>query len=283
MVLSQGIPLVDDYQKLLNDDLFLHMESFSNTFLRKFALPLKKYRWVSDPLHQWSRQWEYPFAYSYIQEHIRVNGEEGDLAILDAGSGVTFFPYYIASTFQGIVKATCCDSDKSLEAIFQQINSGIDTPVEFQLSDICQLPYKSSSFDIVYCISVLEHMAYFEQVIREFKRVLKPSGLLIITFDISIDGDADIRLDRAGKLIESLKNHLSPSSEFNAAKCLNILGETDSPILTTEYIKRMNKEELLPWKKGSFSSTVKNLLTLQMPKRHFHNLTCFCRVLIKIV
>ena len=246
MALSQGIPLIDDYQKLLKDNLFLDMERFSDNFLRKFTLPLKKYRWVSDPLHQWSRQWEYPFTYSYIQEYIVNTLGKGKLTILDAGSGVTFFPYYIASTFYDPVKVICCDSDESLGAIFQQINLETDAPVEFQLSDICQLPYENNFFDVIYCISVLEHTSNFERVVKEFKRVLKPSGLLIITFDISIDGGADIPLDKAGELIKLLESQLSSYPGLDSWKSLSILRENNpTEILTTGYIREVNKD-LLP-------------------------------------
>ena len=55
--LPQGIPKIDDYKKLLKTDLFLEMESFSNTFLKTHAKALKNYRVVTDPFHQWSRQW----------------------------------------------------------------------------------------------------------------------------------------------------------------------------------------------------------------------------------
>jgi len=43
------------------------------------------------------------------------------------------------------------------------------------------LPYKSNVFDIVTCIEGIEHIENPHHIIREFNRVLKQNGLLIIT------------------------------------------------------------------------------------------------------
>ncbi len=61
---------------------------------------------------------------------------------------------------------------------------GIDLNYEsewVQKGDICQMPYKDSSFDIVLLLDVFEHLSYHDQpiVLREIHRVLKPKGMLI--------------------------------------------------------------------------------------------------------
>ncbi|MGH8743753.1 MAG: hypothetical protein ACREUY_05680, partial [Burkholderiales bacterium] len=93
------MPKIPDYQRLLQSGLFKSMESFSEDFVRSQSAYLKDYRrkWVADPLHQWSRQWEYPFVFSRISEYAR--NAEPRLNILDAGSGVTFFPFFLSSRF----------------------------------------------------------------------------------------------------------------------------------------------------------------------------------------
>ncbi|MCG7848457.1 MAG: class I SAM-dependent methyltransferase, partial [ANME-2 cluster archaeon] len=64
-------------------------------------------------------------------------------------------------------------------------------PSQFKLKDIeCMkvdlneplpLPYQSSSFDYITCVEGLEHIENPWNVIREFSRVLKKGGKLIIT------------------------------------------------------------------------------------------------------
>jgi ubiquinone/menaquinone biosynthesis C-methylase UbiE len=49
------------------------------------------------------------------------------------------------------------------------------------VSDITSIPMPNSSFDAIMCIEVLEHLPDPVQAIREFSRLLKPNGHLIIT------------------------------------------------------------------------------------------------------
>src|SRR2546430_12815483 len=52
------------------------------------------------------------------------------------------------------------------------------THVRFQVGDICDLPFPSSSFDAVFTCAVLEHLADPVQALREIGRVLKPGGIV---------------------------------------------------------------------------------------------------------
>lgn len=53
------------------------------------------------------------------------------------------------------------------------------------LSDLVDLPYPDSSFDVVTCISTLEHLSQEDRklAVAELSRVLKLGGLLILTAD----------------------------------------------------------------------------------------------------
>ena len=278
MYLYQGIPSIESYKKLLKSSLFLSMELFSNQFLgkNKSALEIYSKKWVSDPFHQWSRQYEYPFVYYYVLDYIN-NRQKSDIKILDAGSGVTFFPYYLASIASNI-QVVCCDYDTSHGKVFSKINNDAKLPDNFCPADIRHLPFRESAYDIVYCISVLEHIDGLEKTIEEFKRILKQNGLLILTFDISIDGLDDIPHDKAVELIESLNNHFSCINGFNSKQALKLL-DSDK-ILTTRYISQFDKN-LLPWK-YSRSQAFKDILKFRISKPFFTNLTCYCLVLCNL-
>lgn len=277
MYIDQGIPTIDAYRELLKSNLFRSMETFSSQFLKKNKIVLKEYRrkWVVDPLHQWSRQYEYPFVYFHVRDYIN-NQQKSDLKILDAGSGVTFFPYYLCSNSPKI-KVYCCDYDLTHGQIFYNINKDLNLPNNFFPADIRRLPFGTSTFDIVYCISVLEHTDDYDIIIQEFKRILKPNGLFIVTFDISIDGIDDIPREKAVELIESLEKHFFCTNGFNSKQTLDLIDS--EKILTTRYIRELDKN-LLPWK-YSCSNALKDLLRLRAPKRFFTNLTCFCQALSK--
>ncbi|WP_300464801.1 class I SAM-dependent methyltransferase [Desulfobacula sp.] len=49
------------------------------------------------------------------------------------------------------------------------------------VSDITSIPEPTASFDAIMCIEVLEHLADPVQAIKEFSRLLKPNGHLIMT------------------------------------------------------------------------------------------------------
>ena len=90
--IPSGIPNNSYYASVVGSDTFIEMERFSREFLAAHPVVQASYGWVSDPLHQWSRQWEYPFVYQAIREELqRRTGTATD--ILDAGSGATFFPF----------------------------------------------------------------------------------------------------------------------------------------------------------------------------------------------
>ncbi len=53
--------------------------------------------------------------------------------------------------------------------------SGVD-----EIADVTKLQYKSNSFDIVICVSVLEHVKDYNKAVSEIFRVLKPGGETVI-------------------------------------------------------------------------------------------------------
>lgn len=49
------------------------------------------------------------------------------------------------------------------------------------VSDITDIPVEDDSFDVILCSEVLEHIPHPEMAIREFSRILKKGGQLILT------------------------------------------------------------------------------------------------------
>jgi ubiquinone/menaquinone biosynthesis C-methylase UbiE len=52
-------------------------------------------------------------------------------------------------------------------------------PVELREADCAQLPLADESVDIVFCHQTFHHLVEQEQALAEFRRVLKPNGLLL--------------------------------------------------------------------------------------------------------
>ncbi len=274
-LLHDGIPLEHDYKKLIDSNIFRSIEGFSNNFLSTNSRFIQNYanKWVMDPLHQWSRQWEYPFVYSRFQQIIQ---HESKPSILDAGSGVTFFPYYLNTKYD-ITNIHCCDYDKTLEKIFEQINIQQNSNVEFLAADLRSLPYENESFHMIYCISVLEHTNDYEKIIDEFYRILRPGGSLIVTFDISLDRTRDIDVDSGNTLLTSLERR------FDAQKMLSLdlHSHVSNPDIFTTLTANNIDGSLLPWKLPAFLYRFKCFISTG----HFGSwpppLTVFCLSLTK--
>ena len=53
--------------------------------------------------------------------------------------------------------------------------------------NVMDIPYASESFDVIYCSHVLEHVSDDGLALREFNRVLKPNGWVILLVPISAE------------------------------------------------------------------------------------------------
>lgn len=62
-----------------------------------------------------------------------------------------------------------------------ELLAGKSNPVSFCEGSIEQLPYEDDFFDVINCLDVLEHTYHPAQVVKEFKRVLKPGGRVFVT------------------------------------------------------------------------------------------------------
>jgi len=137
------------------------------------------------------RRTEYPWA-------VKNSKLDKSMKILDVGSGVSLFPIYLASKGH---KVTSIDFDEILmNRVSPDLVKWAGTNVNYALGNVTKLEFEDESFDRVFCISVLEHLEEEKidgkvvnyrkknldlKAIEEMLRVLKPNGLLILTFDWS--------------------------------------------------------------------------------------------------
>lgn len=170
---------------------YLELEEFSNRFLQsalKFNFFPKDYPWPVDPFHNWSRIWEYPFVWKQIKD---IKGVERNfLRIADLGSGLTFFPWFLASKGNKIYaldnSPELIPSRQVIEKMKKELN--IKGNIIYLLSDAINISLRNSSVDAVTSISLLEHLSDFNASLEDAKRILTNKGRLIVTFDVSLDG-----------------------------------------------------------------------------------------------
>jgi len=272
--LPAGIPTFTDYCKLLSSSSYKELENFSDSFLRSNSDQLHDYetKWVKDPFHNWSRQWEYPFVYFQIKSFLK---RKSNISILDAGSGITFFPYFLLNTFPSI-DINCCDIDTDLGLAFSKINGNLGKKVHFKLTNLENNNFKDNQFDVIYCISVLEHTDNFPEVVTGLYRILKPEGRLIVTFDISLDNKHDISPERAEYLVNIL------SSVFNNPTMHSdpgfLLSKPD--IVTTSLVYKEGIGEL-PWNPPTIKRRILDLIKGEGFNNYPRPVTFYCLSLDK--
>ena len=272
MNLRSGIPLITDLDTLQSDPLYQEHVTWNNAFLQKHGKALEGYgkHWGQNPFAMWSRRWEYPYVIQKVLDWAKQTGQgdgeanagaagpgssAGDtgggdahrpLRMLDGGSGVTYVPFYLTEKLP-ILSVICCDTDTSYVPMFEAINrNSAHHRVSFAEAMLQKLPYDDDALDVVACISVLEHTDNYGQIIAEFARVLRPGGLLVLTFDLSLDGKFTLNRETAAELLGAVEKDFDireladPQAELKQMQ----LGDV---ILSTDHVKRTNPE-LLPWR-----------------------------------
>ena len=139
--------------------------------------------------------------------------------------------------------------------------------VDFRVGLIENLEFPDGQLDLVYCISVLEHTSEYPQILGEFHRILRPGGKLILTFDIALDGSADIPVPEANALLADLTRRFGP----NELPDLN--SQLGPGILTTLAIEDVNR---LPWRHPFLSHLKSAWKRRTLPRSIRKHLTCYC-------
>lgn len=95
--------------------------------------------------------------------------------------------------------------------------------VNYQKGDLTSIPFENDYFDIVSCISVLEHMSPNDQIrgIREMSRVVRGGGKLIITYDKKEDL-TDLFIKESGMTPTEIVNFTRPDNPYNRPDVIGI-------------------------------------------------------------
>lgn len=271
-MLPEGYPPLEAYKEISRRPLFQEMRAFADEFLDSNAEAVADYgaRWSQDPLQGWSRRWEYLF----VTERVRRASEgrsSGSIRMLDAGSGLTFFPHWLAYTHPGL-EVECLDRDPQVETASAELRPPTQEGVSYTTQDLASLTYPDASFSVISCVSVLEHTRNRDAIIGEFARVLEPGGVLVLTFDISLDGRWEIPRSEAAGLLRELGDRFTPEGDYDS-----LLEDFDADaMLSTDWV-RAHDPSRLPWKYPHPADMLRRFPNvIAMFKPRFKSLTCFC-------
>src|SRR5687768_11178487 len=250
MRLRTGIPLLTELDEHLRSDEYRRHVAFNAAFLARNDAAMEQYGklWAKDTFRLWSRRWEYPFVTQRVIGFAQQQNSDAAFRVLDAGSGVTFFPYYLRKEIARS-EITCFDSNNTYHPMFAAVNNTMgETKVKFVEGLLQKLPFENDSFDAVCCISVLEHTGNYGEILDEFARVLRPGGLLVLTFDLSLDGKFELPKNVAAELLTALSNKFNVAAADELHKELNRMDDPGRErIRSTDHV-RDTQPDLLPWK-----------------------------------
>jgi len=201
-----GLAARDDLEHPLWKSLLEELERLQERFLQLEPHP-PGYECAREPLHTWSRVWEYPYVLYQIRRFASTGAGAG--VAVDFGCGITFFPFAVAR--EGL-RVICVDTDErcgpALERASQRL-LGNGGRVEFRLSAGSEVPLPNGLADIVYSVSVFEHLADPVFWAGELARILRPGGLLVLTLDLALDSHSTLGLgpDVHHRLLQALARH----------------------------------------------------------------------------
>ena len=125
------------------------------------------------------------FGYPDIAGHLRfplvhrlARPKAGDL-LLDAGCGTGIYSLSFAA--RDGIRATGIDLRAHRLETARQFARALHTDATFAYMGVTTLGFAAARFDTVICVEVLEHVPDDAAAVREFTRVLKPGGRLVVT------------------------------------------------------------------------------------------------------
>ncbi len=121
---------------------------------------------LSDPGNLAQHLARYRFAIPYCTEKV----------VLDAGVGVGYGAAMIAQ-----VAARTCALDYDHNCITYAARTYGSAQMYFLVADVHELPVATALADVVISFEVIEHIANHERFLTEIRRVLKPTGVLLIS------------------------------------------------------------------------------------------------------
>ena len=270
-MLTSGVPARDEYLGIESDPTYRELLEFSRKFERDCHVGSRSVRdygskWVQDPFLQWSRRWEYLYVAQRLAAWLA--GRKRPATVVDAGSGFTFFPFYLLQAHPDLV-VDCYDNDPIAGQALAHATSVLGTGPGFHIEDLESLSGEEGTIDAVYSVSVIEHTKNPRKVVDEINRVLKPGGLFVCTFDVSFEKRSPMHVRHVEKLVDHIVEVFDLSPDWQPIDFASL--PADNSIVATSWDSDAVRSAL-PWRnptlvwlydllRGRFRSTLSRPMT----------------------
>lgn len=187
---------------------------------------------------------------SLIKKFLQTTNNQQPVTILDAGCGTGF----LAKKLQKFGNVSAVDISPEAQKLVKLRG------VNFKLASVTKLPFRKNYFDLVVSIDVINHKSIknIDTVLKEFLRVLKPGGILILKVSgnqwLKLSHDQYVNVgERLNK--DELKERLE-NSGFEIIKLSFCFALLLIPAILTHF-----KEKIIPPQKtASYVTKLPNLI-----------------------
>ena len=150
------------------------------------------------------------FALPEIRQMI-VEAMPRGVNVLDAGCGVG----EIMTLLTEQCACHCAGMDIAPSAVAAVQKKGMPAKVGI----LPEVPFEDASFDVLLCTEVLEHVTDAGTAVKNFRRVLKQEGLLILTVP---DGDVDVEEFHVHRFTEPSLRKLLSQHGFSVSRIVRV-------------------------------------------------------------
>jgi SAM-dependent methyltransferase len=123
----------------------------------------------------YSRVWEYPWLWFQLEHSPR------SLRVLDIGSERSPYPWLLAEKGFDV---TVSDVTPGYWGLWRNTQRLLGVRPNLKILDTQALALPTASFDVYQSVSILEHVPDKAKALTEAARILRPGGLLLMSFDI---------------------------------------------------------------------------------------------------
>jgi ubiquinone/menaquinone biosynthesis C-methylase UbiE len=146
----------------------------------KFPMPQWMANLIDNPLR---RRFQPP------GETAARHGIEPGMTVLEVGPGNGTYTVGAARRIGGQGRLVTIDIEpRMIDRVRRRAEEEAITNVEARVADVYDLPFDAGTFDVVYMITVIGEIPEPDRAMREFHRVLKPSGTLAFS-ELLLDPD----------------------------------------------------------------------------------------------
>ena len=114
--------------------------------------------------------------YEHFHRYAFARDLAGGKKVLDAACGEGYGSALLAASAVSVTGI-----DRSEESIAHARGRYQAPNLDFQAADCLDLPFGADSFDCIVSFETLEHLADHDGLLREFRRVLRPDGFLLLS------------------------------------------------------------------------------------------------------